>query len=345
MNHRRHHWLEKFRVQLATAGVLAAAYFGLWALLRGADAQSPLTFLGADGYGRLLRLGIAFWVACVFCAAVTVSNRPEGALIAVLIGFGGLAIRSVRIRSLLWSNMDSLGGVYHVLILEVLLLGCVLVAGWFVITFVQTLIAKVFPGFTWRGPRAGLTKPEIEQFISAGFARRWVFTTLVGLDGYYYARSPDDKAPSPSDVKMMSLPTEPGALKQFLSSLVLQLIVVAVLILLLARSAERGQILFALVASFFLAGLLANQLFPSPYAVAGWVLPIVLGICFYALAAMTAIGKPPQGWIEVSYYARALPIDWLTAGCGGAVLGSWVSARIHEMHRIEHLEEKEPEPA
>ena len=37
-------------------------------------------------------------------------------------------------------------------------------------------------------------------------------------------------------------------------------------------------------------------------------------------------------------YARVLPIDWLTFGIGGGLLGHWLSSRMHE---AKHIEEKE----
>jgi hypothetical protein len=37
----------------------------------------------------------------------------------------------------------------------------------------------------------------------------------------------------------------------------------------------------------------------------------------------------------VQPYAYALPIDWMTVGEGGALLGYWVSQRIHEIRHFE----------
>ena len=121
--------------------------------------------------------------------------------------------------------------------------------------------------------------------------------------------------------------------------MLLALVIAAALLLTLLRSADRGQVIFALLASFFLATLIAHQVFPNNRGALAWVLPVVLAVASYALGSASALGKPPQGWIEVSYYAQVLPIDWLTAGAGGAMAGYWVSLRIFEAQRIDRLEQ------
>ena len=103
----------------------------------------------------------------------------------------------------------------------------------------------------------------------------------------------------------------------------------------LMRSADRGQIIFAMVASFFLAFLLAGQLFPSRYAVLGWLLPLAAGVASYAIAAISALPEGPQSWVSTSMYARALPIDWIAAGGAGAALGEWISRRVHRARILE----------
>ncbi len=338
MNRRQRHWLEKFCVQLTVAGVLALVYFLLWNPLRTSDPLEPLTFLGASEDGRLLLFALLFWAGAAVCAAATARGRPEGAIIALLIGFGGLSLRSARIRSLLWMHMDSLAGVYRMFIIELLILSIVFIGGWFVVAIVRRLMGGTLPFLLWKGPDEA--SDEVSQLALEPGGRKSLFTMLMGLDGYLFARLLSTEQRTSGAAKRSPLALGRPAIQQSVFCFVLELAIAAVLLLALMRSAQRGQVLFGLFASSFLAILIANQIFPSPYGPTAWVVPIILGICFYALGAISAIAKPPQGWIEVSFYARALPIDWLTAGCGGAMLGYWVSARIHEIHRIERAEDK-----
>ena len=105
------------------------------------------------------------------------------------------------------------------------------------------------------------------------------------------------------------------------------------MLLVLMKSSNRGQILFALGASFLLGTMIAHQLFPATQSAVAWAGPVLGAVFLYALTCASSIGLGPQAWREVLINARALPVDWITFGAGGAVLGYWISARIHEMRR------------
>ena len=107
----------------------------------------------------------------------------------------------------------------------------------------------------------------------------------------------------------------------------------------LLRSADRGQIIFALFASFFVASLAGHYACPTRYGSLAVLLPLAFGVATYLLAGAAGVGGPPQGWIDVGLYARALPVDWLTAGSGGAILGCWTSQRMHEAKQLDRQEE------
>jgi hypothetical protein len=117
----------------------------------------------------------------------------------------------------------------------------------------------------------------------------------------------------------------------------LGLVVAVVLLSLMMQSSDRGQILFALLAAFLVAAGIAHQVFPTPHSIVVWGMPILVAIGAYALAALSA-GHPDGSWMDMPMYSKALPADWLTAGCGGAMIGFWISERIHELRHIERAE-------
>lgn len=260
-------------------------------------------------------------------------------MIAVLIGAGGLSLRSGQIRALLWNNMANSGVLYSKLILEVIVLALLLAVAETVISLIRGAIGRVMPGLLWADPLSQTSDQQRRESPKplAASASGWLAEAyVVGLIIAAFKRLVREVSPKDGRARRKS-----KTLNQAASFFGVALIVAAVLVMCLMRSAQRGQILFALLAAFFLAVLIAHQLFPTPYARAAWALPIVLAVCSYALAVAAGIGTPPQGWIDVRNYARALPLDWLTAGCGGAMLGHWVSARVYEARHFDKQQQEE----
>jgi hypothetical protein len=107
----------------------------------------------------------------------------------------------------------------------------------------------------------------------------------------------------------------------------------------LFRSSQTGQIAFALAGSFFLAALIAHQVFPVPMTWPFWAPPLLLAVV--ALGSGTGVSEVagqaggPE-WFRSLMVARglpvraALPIHWLSMGVGGAIGGLWLSRRLHE---------------
>jgi hypothetical protein len=115
----------------------------------------------------------------------------------------------------------------------------------------------------------------------------------------------------------------------------------SIMLMLLMQSSHRGQIIFALFASFLLASLIAHQQFATRFSVVAWGAPLLTGVLFYVLSIASSGYAGPNVWIRVQSFARALPVDWMTAGGAGGVLGFWISERIHELRHIERHAENE----
>jgi len=341
MKHTHRYWLEKLQLQVVTAGAVAFVYLVCWQGLRGTDPDAAVSFL-ANGSGTeiLLFAGI-LWAMAAVCGALTIMGRPESAMIAVLLGAGGLALRSGQMRSLLWQNMPDSGAMYGKLILEVVVLAVLAMAAGSLAAFTRALMSRSRPNWLWKHPLAELPDEdrrklglaEVDRVVFVGGLvdsavlnmGMWLFRSL--------ARRGSSKAGDKARNREMAVRTA--------SALGLALMLSIVLLLVFMRSADRGQIIFALLASFFLAVLIAHQMMPCPFGPIVWMLPIVVAVGAYILAGTTSVGAGPQGWIAAPAYARALPLDWLTAGGGGATLGYWVSARMHEERHMERPIEAE----
>jgi hypothetical protein len=295
MKHRMH-GLEKAQVQIASAAALAAVYFGLAPAVAPADPLLPITFLPGGGAMRLLWTVGGLCALSAGCAAIAFSSRKEGALLAVLIGAGGLSLRSPAIRTLLMAAGADTGRLYFSLLAEVLLLWCGLALAVLVIDLAQGAMGRLLPGWAWKGP----VPPRGRDPKAAATARAMESITCAALG----------------------------------------LIVSVILLRVLLQSSDRGQIIFALAASSAIGVLIAHQVFPARHGIAAWGVPVLTAAAFYLMSAFARVAPTPVGWAGVRLDGMPLPIDWLSAGGGGAVLGYWISCRLHELRALEREEKK-----
>lgn len=311
MSHRHVYVLEKFQIQLATAAAVAVVYVLAWPVVCPLDPQGPLTFLPTGNLAGLAALAGIVLLLAAAAAVLTAYARPAGALVVAFLGASGVSLRSPSIRTLLWRADQHMPGVYAQLLAEMAILGLLLAAAAAVVFGLRWLIGAINPRWLWPDPAA-----------RAGFCHE----------------GPQGKAPAGKGATAAKAAgtAQRSVLLQAVLCFVAGAAFAAVLLLALLRSGDRGQVLFAVFAGSLLAVLLAQQLFPSRYSVTAWAMPVVVAMGFYVLAALTA-GTSEQAWMRVPHYGNILPVDWLTAGVGGAAGGFWVAARLRE---VRHLEEQ-----
>ncbi len=333
MNQRTLHLLEKIQIQLATVLAGVAVYLAAWPAVRPWDVHGPVAFLANSEVFGAVAFALIVWLVAAATAPVTVRSRPEGTLVATLLACGALSIRSPQIRSLLWRQTGDIGGMYVLMMVETVLMAAVLVAAVAVVAMIRSLLATARPNWLWRDPLEHLGGEPASHDRSLPLVRRWLRETgmLLGLlpraSGLPVVDTEDGRPRRPE--------SGAGTPARAAACMALALVTSLALLWVLMQSAERGQILFAILASFTLAALLAHQVLPSKHGMLVWILPFVVAAFLYAIAAGLSLGDGPLAWSAVPLRARALPIDWLTAGAGGAYLGYWLSARIHEMRFIE----------
>jgi hypothetical protein len=340
MDHRRIHWLEKLSVQVATVAALAVMYFCLWRQVQPSDPQLPISFFAA---GEGIRLSVFTVIAALTAAAVgvlTISARPGGAIMAAILGVGGLALRSQSFRGLLWSRQgdathpQELQSMYGQLIAEVVVLTALAVMVAMIVLLSRRLAGWAAPRWVWRDPLADTIAPPPRGTPPPnGFLN----ATLRAIG----SSAVDYTVPGEKDNLIRIRPSTRELLVRLASCLVMAGLIACAMLWVLMESDERGQTIFAILVSFTVAVLIAHYTTPAPYPLVAWVLPLVLGVAFYLLGAMTQTGAFPQDWTLVPKYARALPIDWMTFGIGGGLLGYWFSARLHEGKHIEEQEARD----
>ena len=341
MNHQRLYGLEKILVQATALAGLLAVYFGFGAALRSWDPTAPITFVPTGGYSRALTFAAMVWVLAAACAVVTISARAEGTLLAVLAGVAGVSLKSPPVRALFWTSGRSVRGVLGAFVLEILLLAAVLFVAVLVIGAVRKLISLVRPGWVWRNPLDDLTDQQ-RKTIRDALSREKKSSSLLDARPGLPRPGGTLGALFPLVGMRRSEGTGDAAARRELlvrsaMCLATAMLIAMVMVLLLMKSAQRGQIIFALAVSFGVGMLVAHQFFPTPLSILAWLAPFPAAAALYGLGAISVTPAGPLTWTMVPYYARALPVDWLAAGAGGALLGFWISSRIHELRILERL--------
>lgn len=344
MEHRRIQGWEKVQVQLAAVAALAVVYLGLWHRFWPWDPQSAVAYLPAAAHAQLLGFAAMVLVLAAAVAVLTMSTRPQGALLVVLIGAGGISLRSPQIRALFWAHPGQFQWVFGQLLLESLVMAVVLGAAYLVILTVRGALRSIMPGVAWKSPIQQLTAEQREtlaQKIRSGQLRDTHFVGPVGMV-IEAARSAAEQKIAQDIEKDGERAIARSHWTHAAGCAGLTFVISVVAMFLLMQSGDRGQVIFALFASFLVGSLAGHQLVPTRWGAVLPATPLAAAVLFYALAAYASIAVPsPQAWMAIPKYAQALPIDWLTAGSGGAVVGYWISSRLHELRLMEALEEQQ----
>lgn len=332
MEHHHFHWLEKLQVQIITIAGLLAVYFLAWPVVRPADPLSPMTFLPLAGYGSTVNFAAVFCMLVAICAVVTVAVRPVGALLAATLAAGGVSLRSPQIRSLLWTRQGDMAAMYGELMLEAALLAVLAAAAALIVVLVRRMMAAIRPNWLWKDPLAEQQHARIDN-APAGRSKASRADRLAAMR-YLRLLTADAREHGGRTGGRR----EPVRIRlgRCLACVLMASAIAIVMLAVIMRSTDRGQIIFALLASFTVGVFFAHQVFPQPYALTVWILPMVIAVGVYAAASTGATSSQVGGWARVSTLYRALPVDWLTAGGGGALLGFWVSQRVHEFRCMHH---------
>ena len=296
MTHHRWHLLEKLQVEVAAAVGLVLMYFVAWPMLRPWDPDGAVVFLPHLAIGRLVVFALAVWAVTALCTLLTLTARPEGSLLAALVAVGAISLRSGPIRLLLMRYQHDFSHLYSPLIAELFALAVVLIGTGAVVLGLRRAVRNIKPG--WIRPES----------ISLPAAKPVKGKKPAGKSGLA------------------------GQAVSFAASCAITILVAVVMLAITLFSADRGQILFGLAVSFFAGSALAQYLFPNRNAGSNCLAVLLLGIVFYAKACLVPGGD--LAWVNIDPIAQALPVDWLAAGCGGAVGGFWLSSRLHDAKHL-----------
>ena len=318
------------------AAAIVLVYFLIWPVVRPNGPLSPATFLPLGGYGGLAIFAVVVLAVAAGCGAVMAKTRPEGAMLAAAFGAGGISLNSEQIRVVLWSRQGDVGVLLGQMILEVMVLAAVAALAAIVITAVRKGLASINKRLVWQDPVGDRSNPQgTSAKGSKGQQPRSSLAKLSPLLHEIVSGSRSKALRPHADCRGLGR----MIVARCAAFMGLGLVVAVALLALTLRSPERGQILFALVASFAIGALAAQEFFPVPYRIIAWMMPMLAAVLLYAYAWTSQAAAVASDWSLMPIYARALPVDWMAAGGGGALLGYWISARMHVQRHMEHQQQ------
>jgi hypothetical protein len=130
----------------------------------------------------------------------------------------------------------------------------------------------------------------------------------------------------PDDLQLDGVRPKPEPTGQKFLALVTHALVFAVIVLLTVRSDDRMQVTGMLVVASIVASICTVRFIPATPSGFFWVGPIVAGFVAYLMTSVTgtanlAIGEPAGYCASL---ARALPLDFASAGVAGSLYGYWI---------------------
>lgn len=336
MEYRRRFLLEKVALQVLSVAAVAAVYFLLAKAWAPNDPEAATSFmLAGDSIGALWCV-LSIWALAAVVGAATIYLRPQGSMLIVFFGAGGTALRSPRIRAWLWQRNADLPAMYRELAVELLAGAVVLLIAAIILDATRRMVAELKPDWLWRSPLAELTAEELaalnegpgDQVAAAAMIGQYLrpIKGLREMLAGVFQRS-DQKVAGMTDAT------------RTIAAAGLTMAIGLAFTMMLLRSPDRGQVLFAVLVSFFAAALISHKALAPRHSMVMLAGPVLAGLIACVLASFTSIDQSPIGWANVKLYARALPIDWLLAGGAGVMLACWVAHRHHEWKRMETIYE------
>lgn len=143
------------------------------------------------------------------------------------------------------------------------------------------------------------------------------------------------------DASRDGLADQPHAPRERVFALLVQTVVTAALVLLLARTDEKKQVLAAVGIASFCATLVAYAASPVRPSVWYWTGPVLTGVIGYTAAYFTWGDTAPLEWKNgagggaLAALARPLPLDYASLGTAGAIAGYWTSRQWQRAKELE----------
>ena len=262
----------------------------------------PLPWHGNALFVALL-LAVMLLIATAVSSLLVHPESPHMGLFCALLGMAGLSIRGGTVHMLVEYSQQTgvFNGVSRTLAIECVQWAFILLIAEI---FCRLLHKKFFANMHWITRAAPDLAGRSPDEVDPGVAR-------TGLRGGPGAAKPEPESPVNYAIGVLLSVLISGAVAYLLLYVLLQ-------------TQAKGQVLFGCFVAFFLSTIAAYLTVPRVP-----MLPLLLAVLATACAAyLYGMHMPPMYPGHSGFFAtRALPIDYMTAGIPGAILGYYTAFR------------------
>jgi hypothetical protein len=174
----------------------------------------------------------------------------------------------------------------------------------------------------------GLTEVGVSQLFLRFFLELLVLSIFLGI-AWYLLRSLYTAGKLRDRETPIMGEGDAGHVYADISSLAVQFILTALLVMLIAQSETKQQVMGAIFVGAWGASAFAHSFFPTGPRSWYWLPPLLVGLLGYLLAW----AFPPNGLLTADFRGsfaglyRPLPLDYASMGPAGAIIGHWMSRR------------------
>ncbi len=248
-------------------------------------------------------------------------DTPHAGLFTACIGLAALAVRWGGVHRLLVHHYSDMPAMFHALALQCLYWIIFVLLGEICCRFLYRRLGRSrhWPGLL------GLPWPP--PWESSGWQTPAYPSAAIALCGL----KPAANNPIVSGLRRLA---------DHIAGLLLTGLAAALVLAILLKSQDPGQVLFACFIAFAAGGFVAGMAVPLAADWSIWLAVPATALVGYWIAAsgMAAFpGQVPLLHGSPVYLARGLPVYYVSAGWAGAMTGFYTALRVHYRHRFDQF--------
>ncbi len=286
--------------------------------------------------GLSVMLGLG--VVGTFVAAGSTLCRTTATIATIMAVMSGASLSADPMADVLWKTDGQTRGLYVDMLLQLLVGGVAVLILHDLIVRIrakQVLTAAFWERCCGEFPQATpLPKGDMKALSSSEPLAVFSASMVIGMTG---TRDSLGLLPNERGLLRTWREMKPDERSENALAFVAGVVFSGMLLFIIAQSASRSQLLFAVIAASAAGPMLLLRFFPRVRAAVWTLVPLVLAVGAISLGMLTRQTLSPQGIGRIPPILQLYPLDWIVAGMGGAMLGCWYAERSREHHAYDLL--------